>query len=83
MYSLIRRVDAEGGTIIGSSDGIGEQDDGMGIVTGHSYSVVKAFEVETKEGLVRLLMLRNPWGEKEWTGAWSDNSPLWNDQIKS
>jgi hypothetical protein len=24
-----------------------------------------------------LLHIRNPWGEGEWTGPWSDNSPLW------
>lgn len=23
--------------------------------------------------------MRNPWGQNEWTGEWSDKDPKWND----
>jgi len=29
-----------------------------------------------------LLYIRNPWGAMEWNGDWSDNSPLWTEQMQ-
>lgn len=40
---------------------------------GHAYSVISAKEVKGN----RLLCLRNPWGNYEWEGDWSDKSKLW------
>lgn len=49
-----------------------------GLVEGHAYSLISAVE----SGGYRFLKLRNPWGEHEWNGDWSDDSPLW-DQYPS
>ncbi len=38
-----------------------------GIVEGHAYSIMRAVEIDQK----RLCLIRNPWGEGEWTGPWS------------
>merc|ERR1719343_1316152 len=45
-----------------------------GIVPGHVYTVKTVREAETSKGLIQLVELRNPWGEYEWQGDWSDKS---------
>ena len=54
-----------------------------GVVPGHAYSLLKVVEVKSGCcGPVKLVQLRNPWGQFEWKGAWSDNSSKWNDRIR-
>ena len=48
-----------------------------GVVGTHAYAVLEAWE---GDGL-RMLKLRNPWGEVEWEGDWSDGSKLWTADM--
>ncbi len=48
-----------------------------GFIGGHAYAVLKTWE----EGDLKLLKLRNPWGETEWDGDWSDGSKLWTPAM--
>jgi hypothetical protein len=55
-----------------------------GLVDGHAYSLISVKEIETQAGdTVRLCLVRNPWGKKEWTGDWSDHSDKWDDFIRA
>ncbi|KAK5680094.1 hypothetical protein LTS10_008044 [Elasticomyces elasticus] len=59
--------------LFGCGQSRGFDEDRNGIQHRHAYSVMEAREVD---GL-RLVKLRNPWGNTEWTGAWSDGSEEW------
>ncbi|XP_009981106.1 PREDICTED: LOW QUALITY PROTEIN: calpain-2 catalytic subunit-like, partial [Tauraco erythrolophus] len=48
------------------------------LVKGHAYSVTGAEEVNFRGTVQKLIRIRNPWGEVEWTGKWNDNCPNWS-----
>ncbi|KAF7371261.1 Cysteine proteinase [Mycena sanguinolenta] len=45
----------------------------FGLIGNHAYSVLRAVEAKGK----RFVVIRNPWGNSEWTGPWSDGSKEW------
>lgn len=50
-----------------------------GLICGHAYSITKVKAFDLNGETVKILRLRNPWGnEKEWNGAWCDKSQEWS-----
>uniref|UniRef100_A0A672H5P9 Calpain-2 catalytic subunit n=1 Tax=Salarias fasciatus TaxID=181472 RepID=A0A672H5P9_SALFA len=70
------------GSLLGCSIDITSSSDSEAVtyeklVKGHAYSLTGATAVEYQGELEELIRMRNPWGQVEWTGAWSDNSAQW------
>jgi hypothetical protein len=60
-----------------------EEKSSTGIVSGHAYSLIDCQEVVDSRGRqARIVQIRNPWGKFEWTGDWSDSSPLWTEATR-
>ncbi|EAR84269.2 calpain family cysteine protease (macronuclear) [Tetrahymena thermophila SB210] len=58
----------------GSTDVASKEElDKLGLINGHAYSLLGAYEVTSQGRVTRLVKLRNPWGEREWTGDWNDS----------
>jgi len=50
----------------------------IGLESDHAYSILDARQVNSQ----RLVRLRNPWGEKEWKGALTENWTKWPKTLK-
>uniref|UniRef100_A0A9J7Y5F3 Zgc:85932 n=2 Tax=Cyprinus carpio TaxID=7962 RepID=A0A9J7Y5F3_CYPCA len=51
----------------------------FGIVYWHAYSVTGLETIKTKGSPVQLVRIRNPWGNTEWNGPWSDGGSEWDN----
>jgi len=52
-----------------------------GLVAGHAYSMLECREVHVGGTVRKIIRIRNPWAEIEWTGSWNDEDPIW-DKIR-
>ena len=61
-----------------------EQKLDTGLIATHAYSLTSVRDVKLGSGAaaffkrdkIKMVRCRNPWGEKEWTGAWGDKLVL-------
>ena len=54
-----------------------------GLLVDHSYGILATAEFFNERGKkIKLIKLKNPWGQFGWIGNWSDKSKLWTPALK-
>ncbi|CAK9104988.1 unnamed protein product [Durusdinium trenchii] len=57
----------------------------MGLQAPHAYGILDAQEIEVDGRLLRMMKIRNPWGERAprtWKGPWGKDSDKWTPELK-
>ena len=56
--------------------------DDVGLSAGHAYTVLGVMEIDTGKEVEKVVRLRNPYGNGEFNGDWSDYSSKWTPELK-
>ncbi|KAK1875932.1 Calpain-2 catalytic subunit, partial [Dissostichus eleginoides] len=83
LFQIMKKA-LEAGALLGCSIDITSASDSEAVtrqklVKGHAYSLTGAVEVNYRGRQEKLVRVRNPWGQVEWTGPWSDGSMEWKN----
>ncbi|XP_035029078.2 calpain-2 catalytic subunit [Hippoglossus stenolepis] len=81
LFKIIKKA-LDRGSLLGCSIDITSSSDSEAVtsrklVKGHAYSLTGAEQVDYNGDMVQLIRIRNPWGQVEWNGDWSDSSRNW------
>lgn len=52
-----------------------------GIKPGHTYSLLACYELKVGNDLIRLVKLRNPWGNTEYKGKYSEHDEVFWSRV--
>ena len=53
-----------------------------GLTASHAYTLLKIYELKINKRIEKVVKLRNPYGNYEFNGRWSDNSKVWTEDLK-
>lgn len=82
LWEFLKKADESDKIMCTSTHSDGKYES-YGLVSRHAYTLIGAKSKMHEGGELRLVKIRNPWGNKEWIGDWSDKSGLWTDELRT
>lgn len=82
LWPFLKAYKDEGSLMGCSKKGGVEHANDLGILSGHAYGILKMEECDIAgkdADECRFVQARNPWGKREWVGAWCDKDQHWED----
>lgn len=73
------------GTSCADKSVVGDQDCNtpQGLAANHAYTVLGVASITKNGEEVRLVKVRNPWGDNQYKGPWSEESGDWTAELKA
>lgn len=83
LYNLFYKIQNRALICTSNLDDGGNETITNGLVHGHAYSLLRIEEIivgDEGDGVTqKIVKIRNPWAQTEWTGAWGDGTAEWED----
>lgn len=85
LFNLIKTHDIDKDVMTAASHFCGSHDEtnDAGVACSHAYTTIGCGEFSTGSGTVKLIKVRNPWGQEQYGGDYSDDSYLWTDELRA
>ena len=83
LVDLLKKIQRNALICTSNRDGAGNEQIRKGLVSGHAYSLLAVDTMTLSDGSKKdMVKIRNPWGQTEWTGDWSDkDSANWSRYV--
>ena len=84
LWDLLKSHDIKHDIMTAGSHFCGSHDETNenGVACSHAYTTLGCHEFDTTNGTVKLVKVRNPWGQEQYAGPWSDDSDLWTPEYR-
>lgn len=85
LWDVLKTHDADSDVMTAGSHFCGSHDqtNENGVACSHAYTTLGTYVLTKDNGqTVNLVKVRNPWGQEQYAGDWSDSSSLWTDAYR-